>query len=121
MKSAFMLVVTVILLTTHIGATANPLPRPFPFELAAAKDDKGPSFPRPGFENSNQKDNRKSLHSGAGAQRGIDSREAARIAKKHIGGKVLKVRPSSNGHRVKILLPSGKVTYINVSPDGKIQ
>lgn len=51
----------------------------------------------------------------------ISSRQAAVIAKQHAGGKVLRVRATDNGHSIKMLLPSGKVTYILVGPDGKIK
>ena len=51
----------------------------------------------------------------------ISSRQAAVIAKQHAGGKVLRVRASEGGHRIKMLLPSGKVTYIVVGNDGRIK
>ena len=51
----------------------------------------------------------------------INSRQAAVIAKQHAGGKVLRVHATSSGHRIKMLLPSGKVTYIAVDLEGKIQ
>lgn len=120
LKPILTIVVTIIV-SLSFSAHTHSLPKPFSLEPNALSDDnKGPAFPRPRFQTSNKNDNRKSLHSDA-QKRGIGSREAARIAKGHIGGKVLKVQPSGNGHRVKILLPSGKVTYINVSADGKIQ
>ncbi|BFM05437.1 hypothetical protein GCM10025791_16460 [Halioxenophilus aromaticivorans] len=51
---------------------------------------------------------------------GINSRQAAVIAKQHAGGKVLRVHATQTGHRIKMLLPSGKVTYILVGVDGQI-
>ncbi len=111
-----------VLATLCFTTKSQALPKPPLFgPNAATEKDKGPSFPRPGFQAPSKKDSRKSLHSDTGLKRGIGSREAAKIAKEYIGGKVLKVRPSGDGHRVKILLPSGKVTYINVNADGKIQ
>ncbi|WP_317931287.1 hypothetical protein [Halioxenophilus sp. WMMB6] len=52
--------------------------------------------------------------------RGIDSKQAADVAKRASGGKVLRVQPTASGHQVKVLLPSGKVTYILVGPNGEI-
>jgi len=51
----------------------------------------------------------------------ISSRQAAVIAKQHAGGKVLRVHTTADGHRIKMLLPSGKVTYIFVGEDGQIE
>lgn len=45
---------------------------------------------------------------------------AADAAKQFSGGKVLRVQPAANGHRVKVLLPSGKVSYIRVDASGNV-
>ena len=46
--------------------------------------------------------------------RGISSARAAEIARKKTGGRVLAVKPSSKGYRVKVLTPSGEVRYVKV-------
>ncbi|GLS26905.1 hypothetical protein GCM10007877_26240 [Marinibactrum halimedae] len=54
-------------------------------------------------------------------QSSISASKAAQIARKHTGGKVLKISPSGGGQRVKVLLPSGKVTYVFVNAKGEVQ
>lgn len=45
---------------------------------------------------------------------GISSAQAAEIARKKTGGRVLTVKPASKGYRVKVLTPSGEVRYVKV-------
>ena len=45
---------------------------------------------------------------------GISSAQAAQIARKKTGGRVLAVKPASKGYRVKVLTPGGEVRYIKV-------
>ena len=65
--------------------------------------------------------NRFNLQQKAPNKSQINSRQAAVIAKQHSGGKVLRVHATDSGHRIKMLLPSGKVTYISVDMEGHIQ
>ena len=53
----------------------------------------------------------------------ISESQAANIARQKKGGKVLKVQAlgNSGGYRVKLLLPSGRVTQVIVSASGRIQ
>jgi len=53
----------------------------------------------------------------------ISESQAANIARQKKGGKVLKVQAlgKSGGYRVKLLLPSGRVTQVTVSASGRIQ
>jgi len=46
--------------------------------------------------------------------RGVSSAQAANIARKKTGGRVLTVKPASKGYRVKVLTPSGEVRYVKV-------
>lgn len=46
--------------------------------------------------------------------KGFSAAEAAAIARKKTGGRVLTVKPASKGYRVKVLTPSGEVRYIKV-------
>lgn len=50
----------------------------------------------------------------------MESKRAAEIAKKAVGGKVLRIQRTNSGHRVKLLLPSGKVTYLQVDDNGTV-
>jgi hypothetical protein len=45
---------------------------------------------------------------------GVSAAEAAAIARKKTGGRVLKVKPGSKGYRVKVLTPTGEVRYIGI-------
>jgi len=45
---------------------------------------------------------------------GISSAQAAQIARKKTGGRVLAVKPASKGYRVKVLTPGGEVRYVKV-------
>ena len=55
----------------------------------------------------------------------ISEAQAASIARRAVGGKVLKVQArkgkSGTAYRVKLLLPSGKVKQVTVSADGRLQ
>lgn len=44
----------------------------------------------------------------------ISPGEAAKIAKKRYGGKVLKIKRDGNKYRIKLLLPSGKVKNVYI-------
>ncbi|GAB2190163.1 hypothetical protein MAH1_17710 [Sessilibacter sp. MAH1] len=101
----------------------------FDFTVAQAGGNQDQNnHPRPGFRQPGslsktpQSDQRKnSLQSSNALPKGINSNDAANIAKSRFGGKVLRVNPSSDGHLVKLLLPSGKITYVNVNANGDIQ
>ena len=53
----------------------------------------------------------------------ISESQAANIARRKRGGKVLKVQAlgKSGAYRVKLLLPSGRVTQVTVSASGRIK
>ncbi len=53
-------------------------------------------------------------------QASISAKQAANIAKQAYAGKVLRVHAVADGYRIKMLLPSGKVTYVNVGPAGQL-
>jgi hypothetical protein len=57
----------------------------------------------------------------AQAQRGgnrMSAGQAADIARRQTGGRVLSVDGGQNGYRVKVLTPSGEVRYVSV-PSGR--
>ncbi len=61
----------------------------------------------------------KSMYS---SKKGISESQAASIARRQSGGKVLKVSSLGNsGYRVKLLLPSGRVTQVTVNKSGRVQ
>lgn len=55
-------------------------------------------------------------HKGSGSSRegGMSQEEAAQIARKRTGGRVLSVKPAKDGYRVKVLTPQGEVRYVPV-------
>lgn len=101
----------------------------FDFTIAQAGGNQGQNnHPRPGFRQPGslsktpQSDQRKNNLQGSSViPKGINSNDAANIAKSRFGGKILRVNPSSDGHLVKLLLPSGKITYVKVNANGDIQ
>jgi uncharacterized membrane protein YkoI len=57
-----------------------------------------------------------------GSTKGISESQAASIARRQSGGKVLKVSSlGKSGYRVKLLLPSGRVTQLTVSASGRVK
>jgi hypothetical protein len=57
------------------------------------------------------------LLTGAAAMADDAARDAASTAVAEHGGRVLKVEAVEGGHRVKLLLPSGKVKVVRVGPN----
>jgi hypothetical protein len=49
-----------------------------------------------------------------GQAQGLSSAQAAEIARKRTGGRVLSVKPASGGYRVKVLTPAGEVRNVQV-------
>ncbi len=47
--------------------------------------------------------------------KGFSAADAAEIARKRTGGRVLAVKPTSKGYRVKVLTPAGEVRYVKVN------
>ena len=51
--------------------------------------------------------------------KGFTPEQAAQIARRQTGGRVLDVKPGNGGYRVKVLTPKGKVRYVPVDPPGR--
>jgi hypothetical protein len=51
---------------------------------------------------------------GHGHQQGLSAGQAAEVARRQTGGRVLAVKPSKEGYRVKVLTPKGEVRYVPV-------
>ena len=49
-----------------------------------------------------------------GHQPGMTAAQAAEAARRRTGGRVLTVKPSKKGYRVKVLTPKGEVRYVPV-------
>jgi hypothetical protein len=57
---------------------------------------------------------------GAGAhQEGLSAAQAADIARRQTGGRVLAVKRAKDGFRVKVLTPKGEVRYVPVRGAGR--
>jgi len=52
-------------------------------------------------------------------QSSLSKEQAARVARDRTGGRVLSVRPTAGGFRVKVLTPDGEVRYVPVGAGGR--
>jgi hypothetical protein len=49
-----------------------------------------------------------------GQAQGLSSAQAAEVARKRSGGRVLSVKPAPGGYRVKVLTPAGEVRNVQI-------
>lgn len=47
-------------------------------------------------------------------QGGVSEEKAAQLARQRTGGRVLSVKPTKDGYRVKVLTPRGEVRYVPI-------